>query len=127
MEINQNPLTNLQSEVINILSNRYKDKPIIGAELWRQVAHLSLKNDNPFKPGANLRSVINTLRDKGYAICANKDGYYVPKDPQELEEYINSFQARIDSQQNACDVLKDRHKNWVEILERESRNEQRLF
>jgi biotin operon repressor len=92
-----------------MITCRHKDKPIRGCELSTAI---DIK-DKDGKEGANLRSVINSLRDKGFPICANGDGYYYPENPQELEEYIESFQRRIDQQQEACDNLKIKHMDWV--------------
>ena len=108
--MNNRPLTTIQNEVLLMITERPKSHPITSYEL---MTFLEIKDSNR-KTGANLRSVINTLRDKGYPICANGDGYYYPQSPEELLEYIESFQRRIDQQQEACNVLKMRHQSWNE-------------
>ena len=79
--------------------------------------------------GANLRAVINALRDKEYPVCAGGRGYYYPQASDELQEYIDSFQNRIDQQQQACDNLKEKLINWRGVLAvgREANRKQENF
>ena len=109
---NNNPLTEAQEKVIIMIKDRSRRKPISSHEL---ITFLDIK-DKDNKTGANLRSIVNRLRDKGYPICANGRGYYYPQGPAELEEYIVSFQNRIDQQQEACNNLRDKLKNWEELI-----------
>jgi hypothetical protein len=53
------------------------------------------------KDGADMRSIINALRRKGYPICANGNGYFWPKDRTEIEEYAESLRGRIRKEQEA--------------------------
>lgn len=53
-----------------------------------------------------MRSIINALRVKGYPICANGIGYYWPATPKELDDFIASFQGRINDQQKACSGMR---------------------
>jgi len=110
--MNNNPLTETQSRVLGIIAERSKDHPVTGAQLSR-LAGMTEKLE---KMGANLRSVVNTLRDKGYPICAGGDGYYYPQSPEELTEYILSFNKRIEKQQMARDSLVERCANWISSL-----------
>lgn len=109
--MNQRPLTTLQSAVYQILKNHVgKENPITGAEIQKQINLF----DTDHKKGANLRQIINTLRDKGYTICANENGYYYAKNKFELYEYIQEFQNRIDEQQAACNVLIEKYNSIPE-------------
>lgn len=108
--MNNRPLTETQSQVLTMISGRSKEHPITSHEL---ITFLEIK-DKDGKVGANLRSVINTLRDKAFPICAGSNGYYYPQSPEELQEYVESFQRRIDSQQEACDTLKQKIITWKE-------------
>lgn len=103
-----------QQRVLKVISQRSKNNPVTGKELmdYAQVF------DKDHKEGANMRSIINALRDKGYPICANSNGYYYPQNPGELKEYIEAFQNRIDQQQKACDVLKDKLISWQAVFVR---------
>jgi len=107
--MNNNPLTEMQSKVLTIIAERSKANPVTGAQLSR----LAGITDKVEKIGANLRSVVNTLRDKGYPICAGGEGYYYPQDPGELQDYIMSFNKRIEQQQRARDALADRLMGWI--------------
>ena len=70
--MNTKPLTELQSMTYQIIKDHGRSNPIIGADIQRQIN----LTDRDHKKGANLRSIINALRDKGYAICASDEGYY---------------------------------------------------
>jgi biotin operon repressor len=87
-----------------------QNNPVTGAEIQRQINLV----DADHKKGAGLRQIINALRDKGYAICANENGYYYAKDKNELWEYIQDFQNRINEQQAACNVLIEKYNSMPE-------------
>ena len=111
MSINQNPLTALEEKVLEIVRQRHSGNEITGGQLS---AMFEVK-DRDGKTGANMRSVINTLRDKGRVVCANSKGYYYPRNVEELSDYVDQFQNRIDEQQKACDIMKERVTQWREI------------
>jgi len=115
--MNNNPLTKLQEDVLAIIKDCHLGSEITGGQLS---AKLGVK-DRDGKTGANMRSVVNSLRDKGRVICANSKGYYYPISVEELEEYAAQFQNRIDEQQAACNILKERSIQWREILAAQSR------
>jgi biotin operon repressor len=106
------PLTETQHKVLTMIKGRPKNHPITGHEL---MTFLDIR-DKDGKEGANLRAVVNALRDKGYPVCAGGRRYYYPQTPDELQEYVDSFQNRIDQQQQACDNLKEKLINWRGVL-----------
>jgi len=101
-------LTHLQNKVLLIVSKHLKDKPITGKEISEQIG---LMDRQKFKEGADIRSIISALRIKGYPICAIGNGYFYADTYTELTRYIDSFQARIDAQIQACDGLKKSYPN----------------
>jgi hypothetical protein len=107
--MNERPLTETQNKVLGLISSKDKEHPITSYQLSRQAAI----EDKDHKIGANLRSVVNALRDKGYPICASNEGYYYPQRPEELADYIQSFNKRIEQQQNARDALANRLMGWI--------------
>jgi len=111
MSINQNPLTALEEKVLEIIRTRHAGQEITGGQLS---AMLEVK-DRDGKTGANMRSVINTLRDKGRVVCANSKGYYYPRNVGELADYVDQFQNRINEQQRACDIMRERVEQWREL------------
>lgn len=119
--MNTNPLTALEQKAIDIISNRFQGQEITGRQLS---AMLGVK-DNQGKAGANMRSIINSLRDKGRVVCANSRGYYYPRGPEELTEYCDQFQNRINEQQRACDIMKARCKQWFDLKLQEIEEEKR--
>ncbi len=106
-------LTDLQSRTLGIVSRRYKNNPITGKEIATKIG---LKDRDTGKEGADIRSVINALRTKGYPICANSEGYYFAQYQTELNTFITSLQGRIDAQQKACDGLRAGFKHIGEIF-----------
>lgn len=119
------PLTETQHKVLTMITGRPKNNPITGHEL---MTFLDIRDKNG-NVGANLRAVINALRDKEYPVCAGGRGYYYPQASDELQEYIDSFQNRIDQQQQACDNLKEKLINWRGVLAvgREANRKQENF
>jgi hypothetical protein len=101
-------LTELQQNTLGVVSRRYKNNPITGKDISTQIG---LKDRDSGKEGADMRSIINALRTKGYPICAAGNGYYYAQSQTELFEFISSFQARIEAQQGACDALKRAYAN----------------
>jgi hypothetical protein len=96
-------LTDLQSAVLEKVREHTSFAPITGTDLANKIG---LKPRDSGKEGADLRSVINALRVKGYPVCASGEGYWWPKDRVELRTYIDSFQGRIDDQLKACDGMR---------------------
>lgn len=96
-------LTTLQEDTLRLIRGRGVNSPITGREV---ASAIGLKERKSGKDGADLRSIINALRVKGYPICATGEGYWWPETDVELNGYIESFQGRIDDQQRACDGIK---------------------
>ena len=97
-----NTLTPYQSHVAKILRHSTKESPVTGRTIGRMVGI----QENAKTDGANLRSVIHALRVKGFPICADSNGYFWAGDAEELQEFIISFQGRVDEQQKAVDGLR---------------------
>lgn len=97
-------LTELQRATLEVVNKRSLKNPITGKEIANEIG---LKPRSSGKKGADMRSIINALRVKGYPICAHGNGYYWAKDKAELKMFIDGFQARIDKQQVACDGLNE--------------------
>lgn len=96
-----NDLTFLQERVVALIRNKSKNYPITG----KGIADALRIKEIPSKEGANIRSIIHSLRIKGYPICASGKGYYWPKDSRELSAFIHSFQIRVLEEQKAVDGL----------------------
>lgn len=97
-------MTNLYVKVAFLISKFTSDSPITGKEIAER---LGMKGRASGKEGADVRNIINNLRREGYPICANGKGYYWPKSGKELQDYIDSFQQRIDRQVEACMGMKE--------------------
>lgn len=49
-------------------------------------------------PGARIRKIINYLRHHDLPnIAATSNGYYLPKDRYEMEDYLKSLKERLDA------------------------------
>ena len=103
-----NDLTFLQEKVISIIRNATRSCPVTG----KGIADALRIKEIPSKEGANIRSIIHSLRIKGYPICASGRGYYWPKDNRELSAFIHSFQIRVLQEQRAVDGL---NKSWDKV------------
>jgi hypothetical protein len=96
-------LTSLQLSVLGIVEMYTQEKPILGKDIANRIG---LKDRDSNKEGADLRSIVNALRVKGYPICASSRGYYYPRNERELDEYIESLEGRIRAEQKAVDGLR---------------------
>lgn len=107
-------LTEYQRRTLAIICRHSEGNPIIGKNVALQIG---LKDRDLGKEGADIRSVINALRVKGYPICGNSEGYFYAQTNTELLRYIESFQGRIDKQQEACNGLKKAFGNVARVFE----------
>lgn len=96
-------LTNLQEQAMMEIEKHGKENPITGRDLANRIG---LKPRQTGKEGADMRSIINALRMKGYPICASGGGYWWPKSRMELSAYIASFEGRVLQQERALSGLK---------------------
>ncbi len=96
-------LTILQQKIIEEIRQHSRQDAISGAKLAMAAG---LKERPGGKFGADIRSIVNAVRVKGYPVCANGVGYWWPKDEFELSKYVVDFQRRIDKQQEAVDGMK---------------------
>ncbi len=106
--------TDLQDEVLNIIQSYGKTNPITGRQV---AAKLDIVDRDRGKVGAAMRSIVNALRTKGFPICASGRGYWYPHDKEELDEFIESFQARINKQQVALNGIKNSRENVDKSIE----------
>lgn len=98
-----NQLTPLQLKALVEIRKHGKSLPIRGKDLANIIG---LKPRQTGKEGADMRSVINALRVKGYPICASGDGYWWPSSRMELSAYIVGFDSRVSKQLQAVNGLK---------------------
>ncbi len=98
-----NDLTEIQRKTLVEISHCTKASKLTGKQIANKIG---LKERKSGKEGADMRSVINALRGKGFPICADGEGYFWPQTSQELSQFVSSLQGRIDKQQLACDGLK---------------------
>lgn len=95
-------LTELQRRALGCIASHGKDRPVTGKDVANAIG---LKPRSTGKAGADMRSIINALRVKGFPVCATGEGYWWPESREELSAYIASFQGRVDDQQRAVDGL----------------------
>lgn len=101
-------LTELQLTVLEIVSRHRSDNPVTNLEISRIV---DLRPRDTGKEGADMRSVINALRCKGYPICGSDRGYFWASNDHELSKYIGQLEGRIAKIQGAADGLKMAYQN----------------
>lgn len=95
-------LTILQQQTLLTIYAHGRENPITGRQI---IAAVKLRERASGKEGADMRSIINALRTKGFPIGASGDGYWYARTPEDLSTFISEFQGRIDKQQQACDGL----------------------
>lgn len=98
------PLTDSEEQALAVIIDKRKEKPITGKDVADAIG---LKIIQTGKEGADMREIINSLRIKGYPICASGLGYYWPVSKEELLEYIKSFAGRIRAQEEALAAMRN--------------------
>jgi len=65
-------------------------------------------------PDARVRKIINYIRVNGLGkgLCASSNGYYVAKNQEELEGYLEGLKQRIRSQLSVYDALEFQYIEW---------------
>lgn len=96
------PLTSNEQLLLVTVGSHHKGDEITGAKIANSIG---LKQRSTGKEGADLRSLINSVRRKGYPVCANGRGYYWPKNQDEIMDYQQSLQERIHRMQEAYDGI----------------------
>lgn len=104
-------LTDLQQNTLRLVGAHQKGNEITGKEIANTIG---LKPRSTGKEGADMRSIINALRRKGYPICANGNGYFWPGSRAEIEEYIASLEGRIRKEQEALTGTRQGLAAWDE-------------
>lgn len=101
-------LTSYQQQALKILiSDTTESATISGTNLAKRIG---LKQKNGVE-GANMRSIIHSLRVKGFPVCANGRGYFYAKTDEQLSKFIVKLQARVISQEEALKGLKESFHN----------------
>jgi hypothetical protein len=95
-------LTTTEQLVLVTISTHSKGNEITGTKVANSVG---LKPRDTGKEGADLRSIINALRRKGYPVCANGKGYFWPKNQDEILDYQESLSKRLDKIKEAYDGI----------------------
>lgn len=96
------PLTDTEKLVLIEIGSHNKGNEITGAKIANAIG---LKKRDTGKEGADLRSIINRVRRKGYPVCANGKGYYWPRNQTEIMDYQESLQNRLEKIQEAYDGI----------------------
>lgn len=102
------PLSDIELSISTIIAKGLKarigkDNAITGAEIISAMKKYDVK-----LTGARLRKIINYIRINNIVVnlCATSNGYYVASNHDELDEYIQSLQERIDAQVAILSILK---------------------
>lgn len=70
-----------------------------------------MKEKAGLKTTWQIRDIIAVLRLAGMPVCAENDGYYLPRCKKELTDYIKKFDKRINLQVKALVALDEFAKN----------------
>lgn len=97
-----NPLTTTEQLLLMEVGKHSKGNEITGAKIANAIG---LKQRQTGKEGADLRSLINSVRRKGYPVCANGKGYYWPANQTEIMDYQESLQNRLEKIKEAYDGI----------------------
>lgn len=95
-------LTSTEQLVLVTIGQHRKGNEITGTKVANSVG---LKQRTTGKEGADLRGIINSLRRKGYPVCANGRGYFWPQDQTEILDYQESLLKRLEKIREAYDGI----------------------
>lgn len=95
-------LTSTEQLVLIEIGTHYKGNEVTGTKVANAIG---LKPRDTGKEGADLRSIVNALRRKGYPVCANGRGYFWPRNQTEILDYQESLQKRLAKIQEAYDGI----------------------
>lgn len=101
-------LTQLQRDTLDVIIRHPKSNPITGKNVANRIG---LKERDTGKEGADMRSIINALRKKGYPICAGGRGYYYADHWSEVIEYAQSLKGRIEKMEESVAGLRESKHN----------------
>ena len=81
-----------------------------------RAVHAEIQNDGPVKSavlerhhavtGVEVRAIVSFLRAKGYLVCSNQRGYFIPKTRDELDETIHHLEQRARSLLATAEAMK---------------------
>lgn len=106
-------LTDVQRALLNLVFKHTKENPITNKNIAKT---LGLKERDTGKEGADVRSVVNAVRIKGYAVCAGPRGYWYAKDMWELNDFVLEFEGRINKMQRALTGMKSAEDKTKDII-----------
>lgn len=95
-------VTELQAQVLREVWKHSSREPITNKQL---ATRLNFKPRDTGKEGADMRSIMNALRVKGFPVCASGKGYWYAENDHELSKYIGELTGRIKSIEEAVEGL----------------------
>jgi len=101
-----------EEAVLRIIKNCTSENKILDPQIRQLVKVADPESD---KKGAGLRRVINSLRQKGFAICSDTGGYWYAQSWEELNENINALIGRATKIMIAAQGMKKALDNFNEV------------
>jgi hypothetical protein len=83
-------LNHEEKMVLLIIQEHTKENTIFDGQIREKINIADPAN----KCGAGLRTVINSLRQKGYAICSDTNGYWYAQSKQEILDNAEALKGR---------------------------------
>ncbi len=108
-------ISDLEKAVIDSIKKRTREHKIIGGQILEEIGMI---DPNMSKPGATLRKVINSLRQKGFAICSDSSGYWYAQTKGELEETIESLKGRAKKIYEAAAGMQKAVTMWDDVQQK---------
>ena len=90
-------LTDLEEKMIPLFVRGFSSKLGKINSITNREIVAKMKKYHPFLTEARVRKIINYIRKKNLVpgLIASSSGYYVTRDPREIERYIVSLSGRI--------------------------------
>ena len=101
--------------IVKGLSNKIgKEKTISNKQIISKMDAIGYEGLTP----PRVRKIVNYIRNNDLLLllCANSNGYFLPKNLEELDNYLDTMGKRINSQIKTFDKLKEQREKYLKQI-----------
>lgn len=101
--------------IVKGLSNKIgKEKTITNKQIIAKMDGIGYEGLTP----PRVRKIVNHIRNNDLLLllCANSNGYFLPKNLEELDNYLDTMSKRINSQVKTFDKLKEQREKYLKHM-----------
>ena len=114
----QESLTNYELNCVPVIVNGIKGRGTgkQTAITNTQIQKAMKKRDFHNLTGSRIRKIISHIRNNNLLplLCANSNGYYIAGSLDEFNDFINTFEKRVNTQLKTLDELKSQRQHFIQ-------------